>query len=86
MRKLSALLPVLFFALVSTGQPAAQLPASVTLVRAARLLDPRTGNVLSPAAVLIESGLKTYSLLNPPSQHWLARRHIMRKANVPADK
>jgi imidazolonepropionase-like amidohydrolase len=56
MRKLSALLPVLFFALVSTGQPAAQLPASVTLVRAARLLDPRTGNVLSPAAVLIENG------------------------------
>jgi len=30
--------------------------ASTTLVKAGRLLDPRTGNVLSPAAVLIENG------------------------------
>ena len=44
------------FVLLSVGQLAAQTPASVTLVKAARLLDPRTGNVLSPAAVLIESG------------------------------
>jgi imidazolonepropionase-like amidohydrolase len=29
-------------------------PAALTLVKAGRLLDPRTGNVLSPAAVLIE--------------------------------
>jgi imidazolonepropionase-like amidohydrolase len=35
---------------------AAQSPALVTLVKAGRLLDPRTGNVLSPAAVLIENG------------------------------
>src|SRR6476659_5328726 len=38
---------------------ATQLPAqspSPTLVKAGRLLDPRTGNVLSPAAVLIENG------------------------------
>ena len=34
----------------------AQSPAHVTLVKAAHLLDPRTGNVLSPAAVLIENG------------------------------
>ncbi len=33
---------------------AARSPAQVTLVRAAHLLDPRTGSVLSPAAVLIE--------------------------------
>src|SRR5919108_1695802 len=32
----------------------AQSPTAVTLVKAGRLLDPRTGNVLAPAAVLIE--------------------------------
>lgn len=31
-------------------------PAPLTLIKAARLLDPKTGNVLSPAAVLIENG------------------------------
>jgi imidazolonepropionase-like amidohydrolase len=45
-----------FFALVSSVEVAAQAPAPVTLVKAGRLLDPRTGNVLSPAAVLIEDG------------------------------
>lgn len=35
---------------------AAQSPTPPTLVKAGRLLDPRTGNVLSPAAVLIENG------------------------------
>jgi imidazolonepropionase-like amidohydrolase len=34
----------------------AQAPPKVTLVKAAHLLDPRTGNVLSPAAVLIQDG------------------------------
>src|SRR4030095_11060935 len=37
-------------------QLAAQLPSQRTLVKAGRSLDPRTGNVLSPAAVLIENG------------------------------
>src|SRR5215471_2692537 len=37
-------------------QLAAQSPSPKTLVKAGRLLDPRTGNVLSPAAVLIENG------------------------------
>jgi imidazolonepropionase-like amidohydrolase len=50
------LLAELFFGLFSTGQLAAQSAAPVTLVRASRLLDPRTGNVLAPAAVLIEDG------------------------------
>ena len=45
---------VLFVALFSTAQLAAQSAASYTLIKAARLLDPRTGNVLAPAAVLIE--------------------------------
>ncbi len=49
-------LTAIFFALYSAGQVAAQSPAPVTLVKAGRLLDPRTGNVLSPAAVLIENG------------------------------
>jgi len=44
----------LFLALFSIGQVAAQ--SSVTLVKAGRMLDPRTGNVLSPAAVLVENG------------------------------
>jgi imidazolonepropionase-like amidohydrolase len=45
---------LLIVALASTAQLAAQSAASVTLVKAGRLLDPRTGNVLAPAAVLIE--------------------------------
>src|SRR4051794_1301111 len=46
-------------------QLAAQSPAAVTLVKAGRLLDPRTGNVLSPAAVLIENG--KIKEVGPPS-------------------
>src|ERR1700741_1520624 len=48
----------LFLATVplAVGQLAAQSPGPATLVKAARLLDPRTGNVLAPAAVLIENG------------------------------
>jgi imidazolonepropionase-like amidohydrolase len=47
---------VLILALFSTGQLAAQSAVPVTIVRASRLLDPRTGNVTSPAAVLVEGG------------------------------
>src|ERR1700739_1203033 len=43
---------VLFAALAGVS---AASPAAVTIVKAGRLLDPRTGNVLSPAAVLIEN-------------------------------
>ncbi|HUE53600.1 MAG TPA: amidohydrolase family protein, partial [Terriglobales bacterium] len=56
MHKQFTLLAALFFSLFSIGQLAAQSPTVVTLVKAERLLDPRTGNVLSPAAVLIEDG------------------------------
>jgi imidazolonepropionase-like amidohydrolase len=45
---------LLLAALVLTGRLGAQSAAPVTLIRAGRLLDPRTGNVLAPAAVLIE--------------------------------
>src|SRR6516165_422780 len=38
------------------AQIAAQSPGPATLVKAGRLLDPRSGTVLSPAAVLIENG------------------------------
>ena len=41
-------------ALASTTQLAAQATAPVTLVKASRLLDPRSGQVLTSAAVLIE--------------------------------
>jgi imidazolonepropionase-like amidohydrolase len=44
------------FTLFSSGQVAAQAPAVVTFVKAGRLLDPQTGNVLAPAAVSIEDG------------------------------
>src|SRR5437868_124452 len=47
-------IPALFFLLFSMVELSAQPPASVTLVKAGRLLDPRTGNVLAPAVVLIE--------------------------------
>jgi len=50
------LLAASFSSLFSSGQLAAQTSPSVTLVKAGRLLDPRAGNVLSPAAVLIEGG------------------------------
>jgi imidazolonepropionase-like amidohydrolase len=55
MKKIPILL-LLAVLICAVGQLLAQAPASVTLVKAGRLLDPRTGNVLSPAAVLIESG------------------------------
>jgi imidazolonepropionase-like amidohydrolase len=57
------LLAVLIF---TAGQLTGQSPAPVTLVKAGRLLDPRTGNVLSPAAVLIEGG--KVKEVGPPSQ------------------
>jgi len=56
----------LFFALFFSGQLFAQSAASVSLVKASRLLDPRTGNVLSPAAVLIEDG--KIKAVGPPAR------------------
>ena len=57
MRELSAVLTAVFFILCSSAQCFAQSPPHITLVKAGRLLDPRTGQVLSPAAVLIEDNL-----------------------------
>ena len=49
------LLAVLISAGCALGQSRTEVtPPPMTLVKAAHLLDPRTGNVLSPAAVLIE--------------------------------
>ena len=45
---------LLLLLLVAQLQLRGQSAAPVTLVKAARLFDPRTGNVLAPAAVLIE--------------------------------
>jgi len=50
----TGLLVLLIVALGSMAQLGAQSTAPVTLVKAGRLLDPRTGNVLAPAAVLID--------------------------------
>ena len=52
-RKRIALL-ALIVAVAATAQLDAQTAVAVTVVKAARLLDPRSGNVLAPAAVLIE--------------------------------
>jgi imidazolonepropionase-like amidohydrolase len=41
--------------ILAATQLAAQSPSPTTLIKAGRLLDPRSGNVLSPAAVLIEN-------------------------------
>src|SRR5438477_869748 len=57
---------VLAVLLFAAERVVAEAPASNTLVRASRLLDPRTGNVLSPAAVLIEGG--KIKEVGPPSQ------------------
>jgi hypothetical protein len=46
----------LLFAVFLAGPLVAQSLPVATLVKSARLLDPKTGNVLSPAAVLIENG------------------------------
>ena len=48
------LLLLMAAALASTTQLGAQAAPAVTLVKASRLLDPRSGQVLAPAAVLIE--------------------------------
>jgi imidazolonepropionase-like amidohydrolase len=60
------LLPASLLALLASGMAAAAAPAVPTLVRAGRLLDPHTGHVLSPAAVLIEDGKITQA--GPPAQ------------------
>ena len=56
----------LLFALSAAAQAAGQLPPVVTLVKAAQLLDPRTGKVLAPAAVLVEN--EKISAVGSPSQ------------------
>ena len=47
-------------------QLAAQSPSPATLIKAGRLLNPSSGNVLSPAAVLIENG--KIKEVGPPAQ------------------
>src|SRR6266581_3561945 len=56
-------LAVLLFA---AGHVAAQKPALTILIKAGRLIDPKTGNVLSPAAVLIEGD--RIKEVGPPTQ------------------
>jgi len=51
--------------LIAGGQLVAQSPRAAIVIRAGRLLDPRTGNVLAPAAVLIEEG-KIKEVGTPP--------------------
>jgi imidazolonepropionase-like amidohydrolase len=57
---------VVLAALVVAPMVTGQLFAEVTLLKAGRLLEPRNGNVSSPAAVLIENG--KIKEVGPPSQ------------------
>jgi hypothetical protein len=51
----ATLLMLLVVALAAMVQPGCQAAAAVTLlVKAGRLLDPRSGQVLAPAAVVVE--------------------------------
>src|SRR6476619_6042087 len=52
-RKIATVCALILVALIP-AQLRGQFAASVTLVKAGALLDPRTGNVLTPAVVLIE--------------------------------
>jgi imidazolonepropionase-like amidohydrolase len=54
MRRLARTSFFALLAVISSVQVLAQSATPVTLVKAGRLLDPRTGSVLAPAAVLIE--------------------------------
>jgi len=47
---------VVFLSLFLAAPLAAETSSGLTLVTAGRLLDPKTGNILSPAGVLIENG------------------------------
>jgi hypothetical protein len=53
MRKLGISFVLGLVAVVSAVQTPAQSAVPVTLIKAGRLLDPGTGNILAPAAVLI---------------------------------
>jgi imidazolonepropionase-like amidohydrolase len=57
---------LLLAALTCTARLSAQSATAFTLVKASRLLDPRTGNVISPAAVLIEDN--KIKEVGPPSK------------------
>lgn len=54
LRQCAAFFVALLVVLVWAVQLGAQSAASASLVKAGRLLDPRTGNVFAPAAILIE--------------------------------
>jgi imidazolonepropionase-like amidohydrolase len=66
MQKLTMTFVLGLMAVVWTVQLRAQSPGQATLVKAARLLDPRTGNILAPAAVLIEDD--KIKEVGPPAQ------------------
>src|SRR5580704_1590573 len=66
MRKLGLSFVLGLVAMVSAVRAPAQSTVPVTLIKAGRLLDPRTGNVLAPAAALIE-GSKIKEV-GPPSR------------------
>jgi imidazolonepropionase-like amidohydrolase len=65
-RKLALISALALVSAVLAVQLGAQSARAFTLIKAGRLLDPRTGNVLAPAAVLVEGD--TIRQVGPPSQ------------------
>src|SRR5437660_10106471 len=65
MKQVRMILPLAAFFFV-VGQLMAKSPVPASLVRAGRLIDPKTGNVLAPAAVLIEDN--KIKEVGPPSK------------------
>src|SRR5215470_1338063 len=55
-----------FAVAIFATQLAAQSPSPITLIKAGRLLDPRSGNVLAPTAVIIKDGKITE--VGPPAK------------------
>lgn len=66
MRKSTLFAVVVMMGLISGVQLRAQSPAGVILIKAGRLLEPRSGNVIAPAAVLIEGN--KIKQVGPPAQ------------------
>ena len=62
----TSFMAILSLALLAPAAAEAESPAVATLVEAARLIDPRTGRALAPAAILIENG--TVKEVGAPAQ------------------
>jgi hypothetical protein len=90
MQKLILSFIVGLVAVGSTVQLRVQSAAPATLVKAGRLLDPRTGDVLSPAAVLIEGNkikqVGSPDQINTPQSMIDSHTHVFLDIIVPPEE